>query len=421
MPVDEREFAVEVVKELRGAGYEALWAGGCVRDLQMGNEPSDYDVATSATPHQVREVFGKRRTLPVGVAFGVVIVLSPNRPAVQVEVATFRTDGDYSDGRHPDSVVFSTAEEDAQRRDFTINGMFYDPLTQTVIDHVGGRADITSRLIRAIGNADDRIAEDKLRMLRAIRFAAKFGFGIEAETRAAIAHHAPEVARVSGERICTEVRKTLETRSAAWAVSEWSEAGLLDFVLPEVRVCWAEHKTPCARTLEAIHSSDWLHKLCVMLWYAVGSEAKLVEKAIQSLRDRLKLANDDSEIIRFCLTAQLRLHAAESQKWSQLQPVLSHKFAGRAVDLYASRAAALPPEAAFDAEAMAHTIAWLRNQLDRPADELDPEPLLNGGDLLELGRKPGPRFRELLSRARIMQLDGELLDRPMALAWLKSH
>lgn len=421
MPADEREFALEVVKELRAAGYEALWAGGCVRDLQMGKEPSDYDVATSATPHQVREVFGRRRTLPVGVAFGVVIVLSPNRPPVQVEVATFRTDGGYSDGRHPDSVVFSTAKEDAKRRDFTINGMFYDPLTQTVIDYVSGRPDIANRLIRAIGNADDRIAEDKLRMLRAIRFAAKFSFGIETETRAAIARHAPEIARVSGERINTEVRKTLETQSAAWAVSEWNEVGLLDFVLPEVRECWAVHHTRCARAFEAFSSSDWLHKLCVMLWYAVGGEATFVEKAIRSLRERLKLANTDSEIIRYCLIAQLRLHAAETQKWSQLQPVLSHQLAGRAVDLYASRAAALPPEAALGAEAMAHTIAWLRKQLDRPADELDPAPLLNGGDLLELGLKPGPLFRELLSRARMMQLDGELLDRPTALAWLKSH
>src|SRR6187431_2793035 len=166
-----REFAVEVVRRLREAGLQALWAGGCVRDQLMGQLPKDYDVATDAAPERVREIFGQRRTLAIGAAFGVITVLGP-KGAGQIDVATFRRDAAYSDGRHPDAVTFTDAEHDAQRRDFTINGVFYDPLEDRVIDYVGGQEDLTRRVIRAIGDPLARIAEDKLRMLRAVRFAA---------------------------------------------------------------------------------------------------------------------------------------------------------------------------------------------------------------------------------------------------------
>lgn len=181
----QRRFAKQVVEDLRAAGHEALWAGGCVRDGLLGIEPKDYDVATDAGPDRVREVFGRRRTIPVGAAFGVITVLGP-KPCDPIEVATFRTDGEYRDGRHPESVRFTTAEEDAQRRDFTINGLFYDPIEERVIDYVGGEADLGGRTVRAIGDASARFGEDKLRMLRAVRFATTFGFDIEAETLAAI-------------------------------------------------------------------------------------------------------------------------------------------------------------------------------------------------------------------------------------------
>src|SRR5437868_9785761 len=176
-----REFAVEVVQRLRDSGHQALWAGGCVRDQLMAQMPKDYDVATDALPDRIREVFGKRRTLPIGAAFGVITVLGP-KGAGQIDVATFRRDAGYSDGRHPDAVSFSDAEHDAQRRDFTINGLFLDPLEDRVIDFVGGQADIERRVIRSIGDPLARIAEDKLRMLRAVRFAARLDFAIEAAT-----------------------------------------------------------------------------------------------------------------------------------------------------------------------------------------------------------------------------------------------
>ena len=175
IPDEQRRFALDVVRRLRGAGFEAYWAGGCVRDQLLGRTPKDYDVATNAMPEQVRQLFGRRRTLAIGAAFGVIAVIGP-KPAGTVEVTTFRRDAAYSDGRHPDSVAFSSPEEDASRRDFTINGLFYDPVEDRVIDYVGGQADLAAGRIRAIGNARDRFAEDKLRMLRAVRFAATFAF-----------------------------------------------------------------------------------------------------------------------------------------------------------------------------------------------------------------------------------------------------
>ena len=176
-----RDFAVDVVTRLREGGYEALWAGGCVRDRLLGREPKDYDVATSARPEQVRELVGKRRTLAIGAAFGVIAVLA-ERGQAPIEVATFRTDGVYRDGRHPESVAFSDAEHDAQRRDFTINGLFFDPLTEQVVDYVGGQADLSAGIVRAIGDPARRFTEDKLRLLRAVRFATTFGFAIEPVT-----------------------------------------------------------------------------------------------------------------------------------------------------------------------------------------------------------------------------------------------
>src|SRR2546423_12854917 len=201
----ERDFAVRVVQRLRDAGYQALWAGGCVRDELLGLVPKDYDVATDATPEQVRRLF--RRTVAVGAAFGVVEVLGP-RP-LKVQVATFRSDVSYSDGRRPDRVVFSSAREDALRRDFTINGMFFDPLTDQLIDYVGGQEDLRARVLRAIGDPVRRFTEDKLRMLRAVRIATRFDLTLDEATATAVRAMAPEIRAVSAERIAEELRKLL--------------------------------------------------------------------------------------------------------------------------------------------------------------------------------------------------------------------
>ncbi|MCA9058450.1 MAG: CCA tRNA nucleotidyltransferase, partial [Planctomycetaceae bacterium] len=229
-----REFAVSVVRQLRDAGFQALWAGGCVRDALMGKVPKDYDVASNATPDQVIELFGERRTVPVGAAFGVVMVLGPTRAAGQIEVAAFRSDGEYHDGRRPGSVRFCSPAEDAQRRDFTINGMFFDPLDNQVIDFVGGQEDLVAGIVRAIGNPAERFAEDKLRMLRAVRFAATMGFEIDSDTRAAVLQQHRTLRVVSVERISQELRRMLAHVSRERAFQLLWQTRLLVEVMPEL-------------------------------------------------------------------------------------------------------------------------------------------------------------------------------------------
>jgi tRNA nucleotidyltransferase/poly(A) polymerase len=224
---------MEIVGRLQRAGFEALWAGGCVRDELLGRIPADFDVATSARPEQVRDLFGRRRTLAVGAAFGVITVLGPPG-AGQVEVATFRTDAAYTDGRHPAGVTFCSAREDAARRDFTINGLFFDPFTGIVQDFVGGREDLAAGIVRAIGVPALRFGEDHLRMLRAVRFAAFFDFVLEGQTRAAIERMAHLVAGVSPERIAAELRGMVSRRGRKRALDLLAETGLAREVLGEL-------------------------------------------------------------------------------------------------------------------------------------------------------------------------------------------
>src|SRR5262245_25661116 len=205
----QRDFALQVVRQLQEAGHPALWAGGCVRDEVLGRTPKDYDIATSATPDQVRKLF--RRTVAVGASFGVVEVLGPRGQGapLMVQVATFRTDVGYSDGRHPDEVVFASAREDAERRDFTINGMFFDPIKGEFLDFVSGRADLERKVLRAIGDPRVRFREDKLRLLRAVRMATRFDLAIDADTEAAVREMAAQITVVSAERIAEELRQML--------------------------------------------------------------------------------------------------------------------------------------------------------------------------------------------------------------------
>jgi poly(A) polymerase len=409
-----KQFAIEVVNRLRSAGFVALWAGGCVRDLLMEHEPHDYDVATSATPQQVRELFGFRRTLMVGAAFGVVIVKGSSKLQEQVEVATFRTDASYSDGRRPDSVTFSTPERDAERRDFTINGMFFDPIADEVIDFVGGRSDLRNGIIRAIGDPHARLAEDKLRMLRAVRFAARFGFEIDPETQAAIAAHASEVALVSGERIAVEFRKTLQTDRAAWAVTRWHETGLLEVIAPEISRHWDSlGDVTCALVQSAAHGG-WLVRASALYWRLVNASGALVpadaQACVESLKLRLRLANDEAEAILFALDAQPVLEQASALAWSRVQPLLIRPHIHTAVGLLEARLCLAP--------ALRGQVAWLRERLHWPQGKLNPAPWLDGQDLQKSGLVPGPVFRLILQEARDLQLDGILVDHSSALKWL---
>ncbi|MEZ6138368.1 MAG: CCA tRNA nucleotidyltransferase [Pirellulaceae bacterium] len=428
----DRQFAIDVVKRLAAAGYQALWAGGCVRDLLMGNDPADYDVATSATPAQVRRLFGNRHSLAVGASFGVIVVLDEKRKGQQIEVATFRTDATYSDGRRPDAVSFSTPEEDAQRRDFTINGMFYDPLNEQVIDYVGGRADLEHKIIRAIGSADERIAEDKLRMLRAIRFAARFNFELHDQTLAAVTRHASEIVAISGERMAVEIQKTLQTDSAVWALTQLHQTGLMREVLPELAYKWEEHAQPALELLDSVlriqcspplsatpleSALRWRVRLAALLYRCCLQREPLAQAAkptwlaaITSLQSRLKLSNEDAQALQYILGAQRVLDLADQGPWSRTQPWLVQPNIESAMQLLAARS--------IVGDASAGVVPFLLSRLQQPRQELNPPPLVDGSDLIRLGLKPGPRFAQLLSHIRNQQLDNAISTRAAALEWL---
>jgi poly(A) polymerase len=400
-PALAREFAVEVVRQLRAAGHEALWAGGCVRDQLLGVLPKDYDVATDATPDRVREVFGKRRTLPIGAAFGVITVLGP-KGAGQIDVATFRRDAAYSDGRHPDAVTFSDAEHDAQRRDFTINGLFYDPLDDRVIDYVGGQDDLQRHVIRAIGNPLQRIAEDKLRMLRAVRFAARFDFAIDDATLAAIKQQAHELIIVSAERVAAELRLILTHNSRARGVELLADTGLLDVILPELAVITQNRDqwSRCLAVLASLHEPTFSMSLAALL-----READ--DKLPQTVFHRWKLSTDELAGIEKLLHEESLIRAARSQPWPKLQRVL---IAPRTVELLDYCKAVARVLDGTTAE-----IDFCREKLALPPAELNPPPLITGADLKQLGIPQGPAYRDLLDAVRDAQLNRRIVTREQAL------
>ena len=230
-----REFAAQTVSKLRKAGFLSYWAGGCVRDHHLQKTPKDYDVATNAVPDEIRKLFGKRRTLAIGESFGVITLIG-SKDQGNIEIATFREDISYSDGRRPDRVTYSTPEIDAHRRDFTINGMFLDPTTMETIDYVGGLVDLESRLIRAIGDPVERFDEDKLRIFRAIRFATTLAFDIEPNTLSAVRKYADNLSQVSRERILVELQKTISSPHRTRGIQLLYETGILPYVLPGTMV-----------------------------------------------------------------------------------------------------------------------------------------------------------------------------------------
>jgi poly(A) polymerase len=390
-----REFAVEVVRQLRDAGFQALWAGGCVRDQLLGILPKDYDVATSARPEQVRDLFGHRRSLPIGAAFGVITVLGP-KPAGQIEVATFRRDAAYSDGRHPDSVTFSDPQEDAQRRDFTINGLFYDPLAEQVIDYVGGQDDLQTGVIRAIGVPRDRISEDKLRMLRAVRFAAKFGFAIEANTLQAVQEQSNELIIVSAERVAEELRKMLTLDRRRLAVELLAQAQLLEIVIPETRGVHTLAWQQTLRILERLPNPTFPQAFATLLRPLAESPAELAQ-LVDIVCRRLKLSVEELTQVQRLLREEPLLRRASSFTWPQLQRLLATPGVEAVLDFAAA--------VAYELDADAAELDLCNRMLDLPAALMNPPPLINGEDLKLLGLSPGPQFRTILDQVRDQQLE----------------
>jgi poly(A) polymerase len=417
----EREFATDVVRRLREAGHDALFAGGCVRDQLLGREPDDFDVATDARPEQVRRLF--RRTVAVGVSFGVVEVLGPKPHKVQV--ATFRSDGTYTDGRHPDAVTFSTAREDALRRDFTINGMFFDPLAGAVIDYVGGEADLRDCIVRAIGDPGARFAEDKLRLLRAVRFAARFGFALDPATADAARAMASRIRVVSAERIAEELRKVLTGPRRADGLRLMNDLGLVAPVLPELMPTQGLPQGPPA----APTGDLWGHLLGVVELLPEDASFELALAAL--LHDigkprvvgrtperytfhghehvgarlagdicaRLRLSNAEASRVVWLVDKHQVLCDAARMRRATLKPLLAHPGIGELLALHRADAVA----SGRDVQHVEFCEQCLR---DWPPEELNPPPLLTGDDLIVLGLSPGPEFKRLLDSVREAQLDG---------------
>jgi poly(A) polymerase len=390
--VDLRTAAIEVVRTLKEAGHEAYFAGGCVRDRLMGSEPTDYDIATDARPEAVAALF--RRAQRVGESFGVMLVRHHGHP---IQIATFRTEGVYSDGRHPDTVSFTDAEHDARRRDFTVNGLFEDPLTSDVIDHVGGRDDLAAGLIRAIGDPQARLREDALRMLRAVRFAARFEFDIEEETAEAIRASAGDLRGVSRERIGQELKWMISHPNRAVAAWKLQYLGLDGAVLQE----------PCTTA-----APRRLGRLPVDAAYPTALAAWLLDRNDQEPDpvDRarqwagaLLLSNADREAMTRCL----EIHGTLAGPWSKLGVAGQKRVAART-----DFDEALTVLKAHDAQAF---VDVRRQVLVLAETGIAPPPLVSGDDLIGLGLTPGPLFKRVLDAIYDAQLEGGVREKADAL------
>ena len=423
----DRDFAIEVVRRLREAGYQALWAGGCVRDELLGLSPDDYDVATDARPEQVRQVFN--RSVAIGASFGVIEVIGPRTDAgfLTVEVATFRSDVSYSDGRHPDAVVFSSAKEDALRRDFTINGMFFDPMAGALIDYVGGKADLEARIVRAIGEPKVRFTEDKLRMLRAVRMATRFDFALDPATAEAIRAMAAQIRVVSAERIAEELRKLLISPHRARGIRLLRETGLAAELLPEIMPMKG-----LPQGLPSAPAGDlWDHVLAVLerlgpdvsftlafaaLLHDVGKPRSLARtperytfhqhehigrRLASEIALRLKLSNNERERIEWLVERHQYLSDAPRMRRSKLKQIMSHPGIRELLALHRA-----------DALASGHStdhVDYCEQLLQEWSEaDLNPPPLITGHDLMRYGVPQGPLFKKLLDAVREAQLDGTI-------------
>jgi tRNA nucleotidyltransferase/poly(A) polymerase len=441
---DKAQQATRIVRVLRDRGYSAYLAGGCVRDLLLGHRPSDYDVATSATPLDVMRIFPE--TYAVGAQFGVVLVPvrrdteNGSRDNYAIEVATYRSDGVYSDGRHPDQVQFSTeAQLDVQRRDFTINGLLFDPISSEVLDYVNGEADLRSGVIRAIGDPHRRFAEDKLRMLRAVRFAARFEYEIESQTYLAIRELSPQMNQVSHERVRDEIVKMLTEGRARRAFELLDQTGLLEQVLPEVKKMQGVEQPPQYHP----EGDVWVHTLLLLeglpagiskslalgvLLHDVGKpptfrvapdrirfdqHAEVGTRMAAEICHRFRMSNDEAEQVCALVANHMRFADVKRMKESTLKRFLR-----------------LP---GFDEHLELHRLDCLGSHRDlslydfarekfetMTESEIRPEPLITGKDLIAAGYKPGPQFKELLLAVEDAQLEGAINSKEEALGLVKS-
>ena len=389
------DSAIAIIRQLRSKGHEAYLVGGCVRDMVMNIEPSDYDIATSAPPVEIMKIFP--HTEPIGAQFGVVLVIHRGHP---FEVATFRSDDAYVDGRRPTAVSFTDAKTDVLRRDFTINGLLYDPEEQRVIDYVSGQADIRDRIVRAIGDPQKRFSEDKLRLLRAIRFGARLGYSIEPATWEAVRRMAPEIKRVSAERIREELARILTEGQAATGFRLLEESGILPEVLPAVS--WSPHLERCLGMIPDRAAVDFAFGV---LLHDVSPEK------VPLIAEDLKLSGAEAQHVHSLVQGLPQFRALSSEPVRAIKRFLRRPRIEDYVEL--ARICAT----AGDGDLGAYDFASDRLR-QWPPQELAPVPLVSGDDLIAMGFSPGRLFKEILTKIEDEQLEGRLTSRRQALDFI---
>ena len=392
------DSAIEIVKELRHHGHEAYLVGGCVRDMVMRIEPADYDIATSAHPETIMRIFP--RTEGIGAQFGVVLVIHRGHP---FEVATFRSDQAYVDGRRPTGVVFTDAQQDVLRRDFTINGLLYDPIAGRVIDYVHGQEDIDAKIVRAIGDPHARFEEDKLRILRAIRFGARLGYTIEQNTWAAVGAMAPKIHQVSLERIREELTRILTEGQAARGFRMLEESGLRTEVLPEL--VWTDHLEKSLALLRAGSDPDFA--IGVLLHETPVADVQLIAERLKF--SRAEMHHMVALVENFPRFSQVRqMPVSDLKRFFRLDRFEDHLELARI-----HRAAAKEDFADYD---------LARRKRSEWGDmDIWPEPLITGNDLIAMGWPPGPAFKEILTRVEDEQLEGRLNTQQEAMNFVKEQ
>ncbi len=444
-----KAFAISIVRALRENKHQAYLVGGCVRDLLLGCEPADFDVTTSATPDEVMRIFPE--TYAVGAQFGVVLVPDPREKDSTVEVATFRSDIGYSDGRHPDEVRFSkTPQDDVARRDFTINGLLLDPiaedgnvrepLTDGILDFVGGRKDLEAKLVRTIGEPEKRFAEDKLRMLRGVRFAARLGYAIEPATFAAMKKLAPQIHQVSRERVRDELTLMLTEGHAKQAFQLLDESGLLHEVLPEIEAMKGVAQPPQFHPEGDVfvHTLMLLEKLphpcsATLAWGALlhdvgkpptfrvapdrirfDGHVDIGVKMAEEICRRLRFSGSDTEQIVALVKNHMRFGSVQQMKESTFKKFVRMPLFDEHLQLH--RLDAESSNKILDFYNFTHEkMAAMSPEVMRPA------PLLNGEDLIAAGYAPGPRFKEILSAVEDAQLEGRLQSKEGALEFARNE
>lgn len=429
--------SIKIIEKLRNAGHEAFWAGGCVRDILIGHKPKDYDIVTSAKPEEIEDLL--EETKPVGKEFGVILVVE-NKHAF--EVATFRSDSGYSDGRRPDAVLYTNAKEDALRRDFTINGMFYDPMKNEILDYVDGQKDLDAKLIRFIGDPHERILEDHLRILRAVRFKNQFGFQYHPETYKALKKHAKLAMKVSAERIQHELNRMIEGENRAQAIEDLSELEILEEIMPELEALrgvpqplkYHQEGDVWDHSLRALDKCDdhaardvkWaalLHDIGKPDTFKLEERIRYdghVERSAEIVHDifnRLKFPRKDREEVKWLVEHHMMMvPLVEMPDGKALKWFLKENFLNLMQVFEADAKGILPTDMGLYEEILAR----YRDLTSKMPHK--PKPFLDGKEIMEiLELEPGSKVGEIVEELEEKQLGGELGSRDEALKWLKAN